>query len=200
MIRRLLFALIGLLLLWPAGLALFLAQTAIPAPADPHADGIVVLTGGGERVGAGLRLLQEKHAVRLLISGVGHSATLRELALAAGFDAAALPGLADRATLGRTADSTHGNALETAEWVEQTGIGSLIVVTAYYHMPRALTELRRRLPGTALIAYPVHPPEARDWDDAWGRIVSEYNKYLAVILGLEGLAARFGFAPSEHAG
>lgn len=200
MIRRLLFALIGLLLLWPAGLALFLVQTAIPAPADPHAEGVVVLTGDDERVGAGLRLLQEKHAERLLISGVGHSATLRELVVAAGFDAAAAPTLANRVTLGRTAESTHGNALETADWVGQTGIGSLIVVTSYYHMPRALTELRRRLPGTALIAYPVHPPEMREWAYSWRRIVSEYNKYLAVVLGLEGLAARFGFAPSEHAG
>ena len=199
MIRRGLIGLVGLLLIWPAGLALFLAQTAIPAPTDLHADGAVVFTGGSERVGAGLRLLQGNHAERLLISGVGHSATLRELALAAGFDAVP-PGLAARVTLGRSADSTHGNALETAEWVGQTGIRSLIVVTAYYHMPRALTELRRRVPGTELIAYPVHPTETRDGANVWRRIVSEYNKYLAVILGLEGLAARFGFAPSEHAG
>jgi uncharacterized SAM-binding protein YcdF (DUF218 family) len=199
-IRRLSIGLFGLLLLWPAGLALFLAQTAIPAPANPTADGVVVLTGGGERVGAGLRLLQDNRAARLLISGVGHAASLREVAAAAGFDDAALPALASRVTLGRAADSTHGNALETADWVAQTGIRSLIVVTAYYHMPRALTELRRRVPGIVLIAYPVRPPETGDGASALGRIVSEYNKYLAVILGLEGLAARFGVAPSEHAG
>ena len=200
MIRRLVFGLIGLLLLWPAGLGLFLVQTVIPAPEDPHAEGVVVLTGDGERVVAGLRLLQEKHAERLLISGVGHSATLRELAVADGFDAAALPSIVARVTLGRVADTTHGNALETADWVAQTGIGSLIVVTSYYHMPRALTELRRRLHGTELIAYPVHLPETREWAGAWRRMVSEYDKYLAVILGLEGLAAWFGFANLEHAG
>jgi uncharacterized SAM-binding protein YcdF (DUF218 family) len=198
--RKLLFGLVGLLLLWPAGLAFFLAQTAIPAPANPQADAIVVLTGDDERVVTGLRLLQEKHGERLLISGVGHSATLRELAVAGGFDAAALPGLANRITLGRAASSTHGNALETADWAAQGGIGSLIVVTSYYHMPRALIELRRRLPDMAWIAYPVRPPDSRDWAFSWRRIVSEYNKCLAVILGLEGLAARFGFASSEHAG
>ena len=38
---------------------------------------------------------------------------------------------------------------------------SLIVVTAGYHMPRALAELRRALPDVTLYPVPVQPPAMR---------------------------------------
>jgi len=202
-VKRLLALLVvGVLLVWPVGFVVYYTEIALEAPAAPLADGIVVLTGGGERVTVGLRLLQQGSAGRLLISGVGRSVSLRDLAVASGIDPVALAGLADKVTLGRVADSTRGNAVETADWVAQGRVGSLIVVTAYYHMPRALAELRAHLPNVALIAYPVHPPESRAAASAvpWRRLLGEYNKFLAVTLGLEGLAARFGVGLSEHAG
>lgn len=193
---------LGLLLIWPVGFVVFYTEIALEPPQAPQADGIVVLTGGGERVAVGLRLLQQGNAGRLLISGVGRAVSLRDLAVASGIDPATLAELADKVTLGRIADSTRGNALETADWVAQGRIGSLIVVTAYYHMPRALAELRAHLPDVALIAYPVHPPEPRAAASAvaWRRLLGEYNKFLAVTLGLEGLAERFGIGLSEHGG
>jgi uncharacterized SAM-binding protein YcdF (DUF218 family) len=63
---------------------------------------------------------------------------------------------------------------------------SLIVVTADYHMPRAMLELRTGLPHITLQAYPVATSVlvARDW---WktGRgarmMAVEYSKYLAIL-------------------
>ena len=44
--------------------------TRLPAENNPHADGIVVLTGEGRRIAEGARLLDEGRAQRMLISGV----------------------------------------------------------------------------------------------------------------------------------
>ena len=62
-----------------------------------------------------------------------------------------------RITLGRTATTTLGNAEETAEWARMHRLRSLIVVTAGFHMPRALLELRRAMPDTVLYPAPVQP-------------------------------------------
>ena len=135
-------------LAWGGGFAWFLRTIAAPAVDPVHADGIVVLTGGAERIDEGLHLLADGRANRLLISGIGGKGELSLLARGSAVDTASLAG---RVTLGRMATSTHGNALETAAWVRENGIGSLIVVTAWYHMPRALTELRRVMPKVALV-------------------------------------------------
>ena len=56
-------------------------------------------------------------------------------------------------------DDNPRNAEETASWARENGIHSLIVVTAGYHMPRAITELTRALPDVAL--HPSRLPPAR---------------------------------------
>lgn len=181
-LRVLLMVPLALVLTWTIGFAWFVhtAWQAIPPP--PHADGIVVLTGGAERVQAGLRLLEQGQADRLLVSGVGRAAAFSQLASLAGVDRALSP----RVTLGRAAESTHGNATETAEWVATFGIRSLIVVTAGYHMPRALAELRARLPGVVLFPVTVQPPGTRALVElsAWRVLASEYTKFLVAELGL----------------
>ena len=133
--------------------------------------------------GAALHLLAAGRAKQLLLSGVGGGAELRDLAFRADINPAPLAG---RVTLGRSATSTHGNATETAAWAHARSIHSLIVVTAFYHMPRALAELRRVLPHVALYPDPVLMPK-----NGWiGHIVTlrllaeEYTKYLVVVSGL----------------
>ncbi len=194
--RALLLCLAAPIIAWGAGFAWFLAAIWQPAAPPPHADGIVVLTGGAERVAAGMRLLQDGVSGQLLVSGVGHEARLRDLATTTGLDPAPFAAQADAITLGRTAESTHGNALETAEWVGRLHISSLIVVTAGYHMPRALAELRRRLPDVVLIPYAVQPPGMRAISDiaTWRLFAAEYSKFLAVELGLGKWAQRLGVA------
>jgi uncharacterized SAM-binding protein YcdF (DUF218 family) len=167
----------------------------VPGRTDAHADGIVVLTGGADRILEGLRLLQDGRAHALLISGVGKGASLDSLAKAAGIDPAPL---AARISLGRSATSTIGNADETADWVGRLHLHSLLVVTASYHMMRAITELQRRIPDVALIPAPVLPPALRNRGGSFATVrllAHEYTKWLAAELGLTRLEADAGKEP-----
>ena len=181
-------------IVWGAGFEAFnrWARQAPPLPAT--ADGIVVLTGGAERVEAGLRLLAEGRAPMLLVSGVGRGTDLWELARRAPLS----PEQVSQITLGRTATTTASNARETSEWARAHRLGSLMVVTAGYHMPRALIEIGRTLPGVALHPAPVQSPALRgEMEFATMRLLAgEFDKYLAVRLGLTRLGlTRVGLAP-----
>ena len=180
--------LLGVLALaWGAGFVWFLHVAWISTEPPAVADGIVALTGGAERVETALKLLAEGRAQVLLISGVGGTADFAALAHRAGVD----PALRARVTLGRTAATTRGNAIETADWAHANGLKSLIVVTAGYHMPRALAEMSRAMPGLALHPAPVLPPAMRQPDlTALRLLAGEYSKWLATMAGLSALGPR----------
>jgi uncharacterized SAM-binding protein YcdF (DUF218 family) len=173
---------------WAAGFAWFVRQAGLTGDLPPHCDGIIALTGGTERVETALRLLAEARAERLLISGVGGSAEYAALAHRAGVAA----GLGPRVTLGRSAQSTRGNAVEAVEWARDFHVHTLIVVTAGYHMPRALAELSRTLPDVTLFPAPVQPSGWREGVGLGGlRLLGiEYTKFLAAEAGLSGLVTR----------
>jgi uncharacterized SAM-binding protein YcdF (DUF218 family) len=182
-IRLIGWTLVALVTAWGLGLAWFIQLATSPAPPPPEADGIVALTGGAERVETALRLLQARRARWLLLSGIGIGVDLAVLAHRAGVDAEPLAG---HVMLGRQATSTRGNALETAAWAGDHDIHTLIVVTAYYHMPRALTELRRALPGVTLYPDPVLMPRSGGLGPTvpLRLIVGEYTKYLLALTGV----------------
>lgn len=161
-----------------AGFGWYVVGIEAPAPLPGDADGIAVLTGGADRVRAGLKLLEEGRAPTLLVSGIGGDASFGALAREAGVNARAL---APRVTLGRGATTTRGNAAEIAAWARERGLRSLIVVTASYHMPRALTEIRRDLPGAALAPAPVETPAGVRL------LLGEYLKLAAARLDLTAL-------------
>jgi len=187
-VPRLVWLLVVPALCWAAGFVWF-ARDASRAPAPPpHADGIVALTGGAERISTALTLLRAGRADRLLISGVNERAMLATLARGTGIDPLQLAG---RVTLGREATDTPGNAAETAAWAKAKGVKSLIVVTAGYHMRRALTEIRRDLPDVALYPAPVVP-------QAGVRLLAaEYTKWL---VSYAGLTRRPGALPLDPTG
>jgi uncharacterized SAM-binding protein YcdF (DUF218 family) len=190
----------GVALMLAAGFAWFVRQTDRPAHAPQHADGIVAFTGGPERVETALRLLAGGLADRLLLSGIGGGAELPELAHRAGVDP--LP-LATRVSIGRNATTTRGNAAETAAWARANDIHSLLVVTASYHMPRAITELERALPGAELYPLPVVPQERADHAAVPLRLVAEeYLKFLATTAGLSAVLPEREPPPARagHAG
>ncbi len=171
---------------WGIGFTRFDHASRRPARDTPLADGIVALTGGAERIDTALRLLENGKAPRLLISGVGRGSDLPEIARRAQLD----PGkLGRNVTLGRAATTTRGNAEETAAWARTHAISRLIVVTAGYHMPRALMEIGRRIPETTLYPVAVQPPAMRGGTDvATVRLLAgEYDKFLAVRFGLSRL-------------
>jgi uncharacterized SAM-binding protein YcdF (DUF218 family) len=185
------------LMAWGIGFAWFIEIAGRAGSAPAHSDGIVAFTGGAERVETALRLLAEQRGDKLLLSGIGGGAELAELAPRAGVDPTPL---ASRVTLGRSATTTRGNAQETAAWARANAIHSLLVVTASYHMPRALAELSRALPDVALYPLPVVSAERPGNATVPLRLIAEeYVKYLATQVGLTAvIPARE--APGLHAG
>ena len=183
-------AVLALAVLWLVGFAWFLGDIAEEHPINPmpHAGGIVVLTGGADRVKAGLELLMAGAAPRLLISGAGNGTYLGDFTARDGIDANAK---ATDITVGHAAATTRGNARETAAWASRHHIGALVVVTADYHMPRALLELRRALPGVTLIPEPVRPPAMTNPSQPHMLkiLVTEFCKYIIVRLRLGRIAA-----------
>ncbi len=171
---------------WGAGFAWFVHGALREGSLPSRADGIVVLTGGADRVETGLHLLAEGRAGMLLVSGVAPRAGWGELAQRAGV---AGEGLSPRVTLGREATTTVGNAEETAAWVRAHDLHSLIVVTSGYHMARALTEIGRALPDVRLTPVSVLSSSMRDGRDIarLRLLASEYTKFLAADLGLTRL-------------
>jgi len=171
---------------WATGFGWFLRSATAPAALPAHADAILALTGGAARVETALRLLADGRAGLLLVSGVGGSTEFAALARRAGVSGS----LRDRVTLGRAATSTRGNAQEAAAWAQLRDVRSMIVVTAFYHMPRALAELARTLPEVALYPAPVGAPAGGGLlpNLASLRLLAgEYTKFLGCELGVSGL-------------
>jgi uncharacterized SAM-binding protein YcdF (DUF218 family) len=187
------------LALLAAGFVRF-ADTVAETSTEPRvveADGIVVFTGGSERIGRAVELLAAGKARRLLISGVHPETTqdvLQQKTRRSGrlFDCCI--------DLGREARDTRGNAAETAAWAESHRFASLIVVTSNYHMPRSLAELAHAAPQASLTPYAI-ASEALNLESWWrhGHTVrllgAEYLKYLAALARL-ALTER-GIAPAQ---
>lgn len=198
-------ALIVIAVIWAAGLLAFADRIdrSTPPVEPERADGVVVLTGAGSnaRIVAGASLLEDGRAKRMLVSGVNREATREDIRAVS----KAVRRIYDCCVdLGFTAADTVGNARETAEWVRSMRYNSLILVTADYHMPRAMLELRSTLPDVRLQAYPVATPVINAhhwWRTSRGArlMIGEYSKYLA-ILGREmvrGLGPRDGGAAPD---
>lgn len=155
-------------------------RTDSDAP-EGAAGGIVVLTGGPDRLSDGLDLLARGYSPRMLITGVNQATSGKQIQRIAPSARSLLDCCVD---LGYLALNTAGNAVETRNWVAQRSVsGPLIVVTSSYHMPRALAELADALPDRKLIPYPVVTDRQRRVG-AWGdsefvrHVAIEYFKYL----------------------
>jgi uncharacterized SAM-binding protein YcdF (DUF218 family) len=182
---------LGLLTLWLIGLLGFIAviPTASMKIDDRPTDAIIVLTGGGDRLAEGFRLLDRGLSKRLLVSGVAPGVTLQQLIERLGDQRDTAPDAAELAccvTLGYEAGNTVGNADESAEWVRSNGATSVRLVTANYHMLRSLLEFRRKVPGLTVVPNPVFPGEVRDphWfvkPRTLLLIINEYHKYLVAL-------------------
>ena len=147
-----------------------------------HADGIVALTGGAERVGDALGLLLAGQGERLLISGVNPATSAAEL-IRATPDARRL--LDCCIELGYGASDTIGNARETRGWARRHGVRTLIVVTSNYHMPRALAEMADANPSVQLVPFAVVSDRPALGSRAWlGRLRLEFVEYVKLLVVL----------------
>ncbi len=183
LVRQLLFYLtmIGLSV-WLIGFCLFslYALSFRFTPATPT-DAIVVLTGGDNRINTALDLLKDHYAPNLLISGVNKAVRHHDLI------PDLPPDLADNVTLGYHAKDTKGNARETATWIRDKKVNSVLLVTSFYHMPRSVFEVLNQNPDLKIIPLPVFPKSFGDSVDwirtryAWLLFV-EYHKFMIVHL------------------
>lgn len=192
-------ALLIALMIWGLGLLAFTGRVdqSTPAKEPPVADGVVALTGASSlRLEAATKLLEQGKGQRLLISGVNREATRADVQTVT---KAVKPIYDCCVDLGFAAANTVGNARETAEWAKSKGYKSLIVVTADYHMPRSMLELRAAMPHVELYAYPVKTDlnAHRWWKTSLSarRMIVEYCKYLAIL----GREAFLGLGPKEKA-
>lgn len=147
------------------------------------ADGIAVLTGGVARIDEAMKLLAEGKAKRVLITGVNRTTTTEELKELASQGDQYFTCCVD---IDKEARNTIDNATETSEWVALHHYGSIIVVTSNYHMPRALAELARAMPGVVLIPYSVvdnnvHLNRWWTYPGTTKLLLSEYLKYLPAL-------------------
>jgi uncharacterized SAM-binding protein YcdF (DUF218 family) len=175
-------------LIWMGGLALFFSS--IPqyvSDEQTTTEAIIVLTGGRERLKTGFQLLCAGQAKMIFISGVHPGETLKSLLKSlenSGVHCSlSREQLTSSAHLGYAAKNTRGNAQEIAAWIKEKSITSLRLVTAAYHMPRSLMELKQVLPHTPIIPHPVFPygdGQSQWWwnEGALYMVFSEYNKFL----------------------
>lgn len=165
---------------WAAGLMWF--ASTIPARVDDtttRTDAIVVLTGGSERIETGLGLLANGFAGRMFVSGVGGQVRVGDLTNRI----ASLPtALVEKIAVGKAASDTPGNAIETAEWAHASGVHSIRLVTAAYHMRRSLLEFQDAMGDVAIIPNAVFPPNVKTdwwrWPGTARLIASEYTKFM----------------------
>ena len=179
-------ALLVVALIWVSGLVGFVDRVArlTPAIAPSEADGIVALTGRSDmRLQAAADLLEAGKSRRMLISGVNRRVRRSDLQALTRAPKHLFDCCVD---LGFTAEDTIGNAREAADWARSMRFKNLILVTADYHMPRAMLELRAAAPEMEIKDYPLATPEldVRRWAFTTlgaRRMMAEYSKYLAIL-------------------
>jgi len=158
--RFLKFAALFLLLVLSGAALPHLLAMGLPVPsAGEHADAIMVLTGGENRIQEGYRAWRTGQGRELCILGAGSGVNYDLI----------LPG---RPTLSPEdlrnvhveswSENTLENAYSAKELISERKYAKVILVTSGYHVPRAYLTLRTVLPGSvSILVNPVHT----EWRD-----------------------------------
>lgn len=185
-------AVLFVLAAWLGGLYAFTRPLDTP-PSPPliEADAVVVLTGGSNRLQKGFELLDRGFGRQLFVSGVYQGVEVRELLDLMREEAVITANdddkerIAQKVVLGFDANNTIGNAEETATWMRRQNYKTFYLVTANYHMRRALLEFALKAPDLRPLPYPVSP-DGLDMANWWRNkthrvlIIREYMKFLFV--------------------
>ncbi|MDC0074525.1 YdcF family protein [Alphaproteobacteria bacterium] len=131
---------ISFLIILLFGFFIFLYSTIFSYKTDDrYTDAVVVFTGSPGRLNEGVKILEKKLAKKMLVTGV-NSNTIHKTEewlsnLTSQYDCCI--------ELGVQAQNTEGNARETLDWIKANKFTSIRLVTANYHMPRSVIELKR---------------------------------------------------------
>ena len=118
---------------------------------------VVVATGGSNRILKGINLIEDNIERKMLITGVGKGISKIEIAKAINANQKQSNILNCCVDLDLTAINTQGNAMEASEWLKKNDSKNSFLVTANYHMPRLILELKRVNPKINLNIIPVKP-------------------------------------------
>ncbi len=169
---------------WFGGFVWFIEDMPQGSPL-PHKNthAIVVLTGGNNRISEGLDLLAKKKSPKLIISGVQQGAPLGSVIKASGYRG---PVNYQRVALDYKSTTTVENAQNIAKWCQRKKINSIRLVTANYHMRRALIEFNHYLKGVKIIPHAVNPLDSarHSWCKDYKVFclyMNEYHKYLGAL-------------------
>ena len=194
---------LGIALIFGGFLRFADSVTTLKPPTEPHADAIVVLTGGYQRIDQAVELLQKGAGKRLLISGVHPATTPKQIRRMTQASPELFSCCVD---VGYDALDTIGNAQEASNWIHQRGYKSVLVVTNNYHMPRSLAELAYVDSETQFIPYPVVNTDLKtsNWftdPNAMRVMLAEYAKVLfAGARNLTGLGRHPGLRSAGVSG
>jgi uncharacterized SAM-binding protein YcdF (DUF218 family) len=155
-------------------------------------DAIIVLTGAKGRIETGFQFLLDDKAPDLLISGVINNATINDLI---DTNSETLSDEQKRQLrrhccidLDHIADTTATNATESAKWINNNDVQSIILVTSVSHMPRAYIQFIFALDkGITITPYPYRPERRLSLvvsPEFWQYAGREYIKFGGTIIRL----------------
>tara|TARA_Y100000768_G_scaffold281030_2_gene215994 strand:- start:2868 stop:3461 length:594 start_codon:yes stop_codon:yes gene_type:complete len=148
-------------------------------------DGIVVFTGGEDRIKTSIELLSNGIAKRLFISGVNPGTNKYNISEQIHINSNLIDCCID---LGSNAKNTFENAAETTDWIRENEYKNIIIVTSDYHMKRSLMILKNFSEDTNFFPYHVKSKLLYDMNitkfEKLRIIVLEYSKYLFTRLRL----------------
>lgn len=180
--RKLLNIITGLATLWLIGFVLFSSYAVTATTPDitklSPEKGIIVPTGGKDRIETGHQILAHFPDSKMLITGVYPKTTLNDLI--------SDPSLANRITLDYTANNTHQNARSAAQWLQDQSITRYYLVTSSYHMLRAYLLFKREIPMADSVMIPVQSDlftSQNSWQSKklWITLFKSYNKLLVTL-------------------
>lgn len=157
-------------------------------PVSIHQADVIAASGGNaRRTHYGVDLYHQGLAPELWHTGYAH----RELSITATVISGGVPPYAFR-WLSTT--NTFSDGQQIARALRSQGIGSILVVTDWWHSRRMLCALRQQIGGSNVEVYFAAPP-APAGPDNWWRDSETRNDVIHEIIGLAYYAARYGIAP-----
>ena len=147
-------------------------------------DALVVTTGGQSRISTGLALMEAGAAQKMLVTGVGAGITKQTLIQSLPLNEAQAAQLLCCVDLDFIAADTVGNAAAASRWMQKNQFESLRLVTANYHIDRAILEFKRHMPDLEITYFAVSPPDLdpNKWYYNWPTarlFLRELGKYFA---------------------
>jgi uncharacterized SAM-binding protein YcdF (DUF218 family) len=170
MVMRLkLFLLLSAFSVWLYGIFNFYQIAQSISSTTTPVDGIVILTGGNQRIRTGLENVNDLNAARALISGVSKTVKISSMQRC---QLQKHTHLLERIDIGYGAVNTFSNALEAAIWARTHQFKSIGLVTSRFHLPRSLWLFTKAMPEVR-----VSPVVVDANDSTFFHLLKEYHKY-----------------------